>query len=213
MWAKLAKKTLNIRGKYALMLLCFLLLAHPAAAVRVAVVIDTPGQLIAKCVTTSPDANAYAIMQQTGQNIAWAYYGQALGHGLCSITGIGCPSSNCYCDPDSYWNFYAKEAGGEWTYSAVGFDGGTSCAEHYCAEEGEMLGFAYGSYGTAPAGYTFGEHAGRWRALRERIARGGNRLHKQLDGRQCRAGGCYSADKRVDHILGDLFAPAPMHHL
>jgi hypothetical protein len=157
MWAKLAKKTLNIRGKYALMLLCFLLLAHPAAAVRVAVVIDTPGQLIAKCVTTSPDANAYAIMQQTGQNIAWAYYGQALGHGLCSITGIGCPSSNCYCDPDSYWNFYAKEAGGEWTYSAVGFDGGTSCAEHYCAEEGEMLGFAYGSYGTAPAGYTFGE--------------------------------------------------------
>jgi len=51
--------------------------------------------------------------------------------------------------------FLRKGNGGEWTYSAVGFDGGASCAEHYCAGEGEMLGFAYGSYGTAPTEYSF----------------------------------------------------------
>lgn len=123
--------------------------------VRVAVVIDTPGQVIAKCITTAKDANAYTIIQQTRQDISWAYYDQSLGHGLCSVSGVGCPSSNCYCDPNSYWNFYAKEAGGVWTYSAVGFDGGTSCTEHYCAEEGDMIGLAYGSYGTAPTGYSF----------------------------------------------------------
>jgi hypothetical protein len=148
---------MNRRERYAIMFLCAFLIAHTASAVRVAVVIDTPGLLITKCVSTVKDANAYTVMEMTGQDISWAYFGQSLGHGMCSITGIGCPSSNCYCDPNSYWNFYAKESGGEWTYSAVGFDGGNSCAEHYCAADGEMLGFAYGSYGTAPIGYSFGD--------------------------------------------------------
>ena len=102
---------INHKERYGLLVLCVFLIAHTAAAVRVAVVIDTPGQLITKCITTTEDSNAYTIMQQTGQDISWTYYGQALGHGLCSITGIGCPSSNCYCDPNSYWNFYAKETG------------------------------------------------------------------------------------------------------
>ena len=146
---------INQKERYAIITFCAFLIMHTATAVRVAVVIDTPGQSIAKCVTTSGDTNAYVILQETGQNISWTYYGQSLGHGLCSITGIGCPSSNCYCNPDSYWNFYVKEQGGEWTYSTVGFDGGSSCSEHYCAADGEMLGFAYGSYGTEPPAYSF----------------------------------------------------------
>jgi hypothetical protein len=141
--------------KNGLIILCAILIAHTASAVRVAVVIDTPGHLIAKCLTVSDDTNAYVILQETGENIAWTYYGQALGHGLCSITGIGCPSSNCFCDPDRYWNLYVKEPGGNWTYSAVGFDGGASCAEHYCAADGQMLGLAYGSYGSMPPAYSF----------------------------------------------------------
>lgn len=139
------------------MLLCALLLAYTACAARVAVVIDTPDQSIAECVTTAEDANAYSVLQETDQEIAWAYYGQALGHGLCSINGIGCPSSNCFCDPNAYWNFYVKEPGSGWTYSAVGFDGGNSCGEHYCAEDGGMLGLGYGSYGSAPEEYSYGE--------------------------------------------------------
>jgi hypothetical protein len=152
---KVKKITNTLKKRYAIMALCALLIAQAAYAIRVAVVIDTPDELIKKCVTTSQDANAYSILQEARQDIAWSYYGQSLGHGLCSISGIGCPSSNCYCDPNAYWNFYSKEVSGEWTYSAVGFDGGSTCSEHYCAEDGEMLGFGYGSYGTTPSAYSF----------------------------------------------------------
>ncbi|MEA3255746.1 MAG: carboxypeptidase-like regulatory domain-containing protein, partial [Candidatus Altiarchaeota archaeon] len=70
---------------------------------------------------------------------------------------VGCPASNCFCNPDEYWNFYIKSGDDSWSYSPVGFDGGESCSEHYCAEEGDVLGFAYGGYGTEPLGISFRE--------------------------------------------------------
>ncbi|MBN2251327.1 MAG: hypothetical protein JW724_04565 [Candidatus Altiarchaeota archaeon] len=138
-------------------LLCALLLAQAACATRVAVVIDMADGTVTRCVSAADNADGYVIFEDAGQDMAWTYYGSSLGHGLCSVNGLGCPSSNCFCNPDAYWNFYVKEAGGEWSYSAVGFDGGSTCSDHYCAADGEMLGLAYGGYGTEPPDYSFSD--------------------------------------------------------
>jgi hypothetical protein len=139
-------------------LLCCLILISAAEAARVAIVVDLANQTYTKCVTVSDNADAYKVIQQVNLNISWSPYGGALGHGLCGINEIGCPSENCYCDASKYWGFYVKEKTGEnWSYSQTGFDGGTSCSEHYCAQDGDMIGLAYGEYGTKPKEYMFNE--------------------------------------------------------
>jgi hypothetical protein len=143
------------RLTYGLTLLCALLIAQQAYASRVAVVIDMPDGPVTRCVPAIENENGYLVLEDAEQNAVWSYYGQALGHGLCGINGIGCPASNCYCDPSAYWNYYVKEPGGDWEYSQTGFDGGSSCSEHYCASDGDMLGLAYGNYGSEPSGYSF----------------------------------------------------------
>jgi hypothetical protein len=146
-----------MKAKYAagLTILCAFLLAHAASAARVAVVIDMPDGSITKCVPASENENGYDVLEDAGERAVWSYYGSALGHGLCGINGLGCPASNCYCGSSAYWNFYVKEPGKAWEYSRVGFDGGSSCSEHYCASDGDMIGFEYGSYGSQPEDYSF----------------------------------------------------------
>jgi len=135
-----------------------LLLAHTAGASRVAVVVDLTDQIYTKCVTVPEDTDGYQTMEETDLDIAWSYFGQSLGHGLCSMNDVGCPSADCFCDPNAYWNFYVKDANASsWAYSQVGFDGGSTCSEHYCAADGETLGFGYGGYGTQPPEYSFGD--------------------------------------------------------
>jgi len=138
--------------------MCSLLLVYAASAARVAVVVKFPDQTQTRCVTAPQGTDAYRILEDLDFNAAWSYYGQSLGHGLCGISGTGCPSTNCYCNPNEYWNFYVKGSGGaQWTYSQVGFDGGASCNDHYCAADGDMIGLGFGTYGTEPAAYSFDE--------------------------------------------------------
>ncbi len=126
-------------------------------AVRVAVAVDFPdGHSVTKCLSVNDSADGYFILNGMGLEVSWGAPG-AYGHGLCAINGTGCPSSNCFCNPDTYWNFYIKENMAVlWDYSSVGFDGG-DCMTHYCAIDGEVLGFAYGKYGTKPKNYGFSE--------------------------------------------------------
>jgi hypothetical protein len=139
-------------------LTCLLLLINFAEAARVAVVVDLHNQTYTKCVTVSDNADAYKVIQETSLDIAWSYFGGSLGHGLCGINEVGCPSENCYCDASKYWGFYVKQkTSGSWSYSQTGFDGGTSCSEHYCAKDGDMIGLAYGEFGTKPTEYEYNE--------------------------------------------------------
>lgn len=151
--------------KFGIVLVLFSLLTllPIVGAVRVAVFVDIPDQdTFTKCLSVDSDTNGYEILEKTGLDIEWSTPGP-WGHALCSIEGIGCPSSNCFfCDASAggtiYWNFYIKESEKDsWSYSPVGFDGGTSCSEHYCAKEGDALGFAYGPYGTKPGSYSFND--------------------------------------------------------
>jgi len=149
----------NKKGRnWVFALLCALLIVNTVAASRVAVVVGLSDQAYTKCVTVPQNTDAYQILEETSLNVVWSYYGQSLGHGLCGINGTGCPETNCYCDPNEYWNFYTKQnLNDPWTYSMVGFDGGSTCNDHYCAVDGGMLGLAYGVYGTQPASYSFND--------------------------------------------------------
>lgn len=147
-WRKMGKKFVAI-GIAILLLVC------NVSAIRVGVVVEFPdGGIFKKCLTVAEDTNGYEIMERTGLRIEWSDPGM-YGHALCAIEDAGCPSSNCWCSSD-YWGFYTLNVReGSWSYSPVGFDGGSSCSEHYCARDREVLGFAYGSFGTKPSLFSF----------------------------------------------------------
>jgi len=153
--------------KKVLILLLVGILACSASAIEVGVAVRySSGTEYTKCVSVSQGADGYEVLQATSLDIDWDYYNALFGHSLCGIEDIGCSSSNCYCGGDSYWGFMMKSSGeSSWTYSPVGFDGGDSCWNgelsswdgHYCAEADDVIGLAWGTYGTQPTNYDFDE--------------------------------------------------------
>jgi len=130
-------------------------------AIKVGVILTFPdGTTQTECIDATTNQNAYEILEKTGINMEWSYH-PIWGHGLCGINGFGCPADNCWCTSD-YWGFYIADKG-SWKYSPVGFDAGDECWNrdwnsfdgHYCASEGDMLGLAYGPYGTKPEKASF----------------------------------------------------------
>jgi hypothetical protein len=96
--------------KNTCVILCLIILSFAACshAARVGIVVEyPPGGADLRCVSVPEDASGYDVMQASGLNVAWAYF-PLLGHALCSINYVGCPSSNCFCDSNEYWNFYVK---------------------------------------------------------------------------------------------------------
>lgn len=59
---------------------------------------------------------------------------------VCRIDGVGCPSSNCFCqcqgDPCEYWSYWHLQ-NGEWRYSVSG-------AATYEVEQGDVEGWSWG---------------------------------------------------------------------
>jgi hypothetical protein len=133
-----------------------LFLCASAAATQVGVVVEYPdGRIFSTCLAAEEDADGYALLEETGLGFNWSI-SELYGHGLCGIEDVGCSAEDCWCT-DKYWGFYVKKGDGPWEYSAVGFDGGATCQEHYCAKDGDLVGLAYGAYGTKPAEKTFEE--------------------------------------------------------
>lgn len=141
-------------------------LVTTAQAVRVGVVVTfLDGTTQTECASVDENASAYEVLQNTGFSIGWSDTDDpSFGHLICNINGEGCPGDNCFCS-SNYWWIYIKQ-GGLWHESPVGCDGGDTCWNgdwnswdgHICAQEGQMLGFAYGPWGTPlpkPASRTF----------------------------------------------------------
>ncbi|MFH1788512.1 MAG: carboxypeptidase-like regulatory domain-containing protein [Candidatus Altiarchaeota archaeon] len=133
-----------------------------ASAVRVGVVVEFPdGAVTTECIETPAGTDGYQLMEKTSLNIAWSD-GGVWGHGLCGINGTGCPSDDCYCNTEKYWSFHVLNQGA-WSYMPVGWDAGDTCWNgdlnsfdgHYCAQEGEVVGYAYGAWGTKPVHKSF----------------------------------------------------------
>ncbi|MEA3255621.1 MAG: carboxypeptidase-like regulatory domain-containing protein [Candidatus Altiarchaeota archaeon] len=150
-------------GSWLAILALTAFLTNTVGAVRLGVVVELPGdEVYTKCLTVDGNTNGYEIMEETGLDNTWSAPGPG-GHGLCAIEGIGCPSSNCFfCGASEagsiLWRFHLRESGDDsWSESLLWLDGGEGCSKHYCAKEGDLLGFAYGVYGTEPSVISFEE--------------------------------------------------------
>jgi hypothetical protein len=143
---------------WAVVLCIIIFLTGAADASRVAIVITQPqGDTYTKCLSVDQSLNAYEVLKYTGQDITWSSPGP-WGHGLCAISGTGCPEKNCFCDDVNSWRFYLKQwSSDEWTLSMKSFDGGTSCEDRYCAQEGDVIGLAFGPDGTEPVSYKYSD--------------------------------------------------------
>jgi len=143
---------------WTVVLCTIIILAGAAGASRVAVVINQPqGATYTKCLSVDQSLNAYELLEYTGLDITWSSPGP-WGHGLCAIDGTGCPAQNCFCDPENSWRFYLKIwDSNAWTASMKSFDGGGNCDEHYCAQDGDMIGLVYGSDGSEPGSFKYSD--------------------------------------------------------
>jgi len=136
-----------------------------ANAVKVGVLVEFPDKTrITECVDVPENTNGYELMQRTGLNLLWA--GPSMfGHSLCKINGVGTDVSGDYCKyTGKYWGLMLAD-NGAWTYMPVGWDGGDNCwnqdpasfTGHYCAREGDVLGYRFGEWGDMPGFESFEE--------------------------------------------------------
>jgi hypothetical protein len=136
------------------------------AAADVGVVVELPdGTVYTECVDVSDGSSAYSVMQKTDLDLEWSEEGQ-YGRMLCMINGVGDPVAGTMCGySGSYWGFQlALGSASSWHYSPVGFGAGDcwdrdfeSFEGHYCAQHGDVLGFAYGGFGAEPEFFGFDE--------------------------------------------------------
>jgi hypothetical protein len=140
-----------------LSILVILLSIDSVYAARVGLVVEFPNNAVfMECVEVEENANAYEILQESSLKTVWSLHPQH-GHGLCAILDTGCPAENCFCST-RYWNLHIKKQGeNSWSHSPVGFDGGSTCSQHYCAKDGDMVGFTYNIRGEKPGDITFKE--------------------------------------------------------
>jgi len=132
-----------------------LIFASSVSAARVGIVVEYPNKtIVTECVLVRDGSDGYEVLEASHFPLTWSDSGQ-WGHALCAIGDIGCPSDNCFCSTQ-YWGFYLARGGAKrWSYMPVGFDGGEVCwngdlssyVGHYCAQDGDVIGFGYGGFG------------------------------------------------------------------
>ncbi|QLJ52239.1 MAG: hypothetical protein Sv326_0064 [Candidatus Fermentimicrarchaeum limneticum] len=130
------------------LLLMLLVLSGMVFAGRVGLVVQFDGSSVTKeCVEFQNRATAFDILKSSGLGIA-TYQHPLWGVGLCRIGSVGCEPDNCFCKPE-YWGFYYM-VGGKWEYSPVGIG-------DYDVDDGDVLGFRWGNYGSTPEIHTFND--------------------------------------------------------
>jgi len=129
-----------------MIMLCFLILlaaALCASAVEVALVVEFPdGTLETECLDVPDNSNGYETLEASLFDLTWSGAG-IYGHALCKINNIGddLRGNSCAFGSESWGFFSDLDDNGRWAFSSVGFDAPGGCAFHYCADEGDVLGF------------------------------------------------------------------------
>jgi len=131
--------------------LVFILLAATVTAANVCVVVYYPDKTAdSECVDVANNANGYEVLEAASLNIEWKDWGALYGHSLCRINGVGRDVDNCFGNlGDPYWNMNLLE-NNKWNHAMIGFDSSGGCSVHYCAEDNDMIGFAWGTDGAMP---------------------------------------------------------------
>jgi hypothetical protein len=158
----------NKNKVWSLILLTLLLILFAtiatAAKVKVAVVIEIPGEkAFTKCLVVEQGTNAFQILNRSSRDIVWSEEGPS-GHGICSINSVGCPIDDCFCASEQSWHTYLKESGhSSWIdlLQTKSLDGGENCKEHYCAQPGDILSLIYADETTRPQSYSFSQICGK----------------------------------------------------
>jgi hypothetical protein len=103
--------------------------------------------------TTTPIRYVEALIaaeDMGGFKIEWADYG-AMGIALCGVDRPplgtldqdieGCDGSDCFCNPNAFWNYHYLPMGGEWSWNHYG---------DMNLYDGDVGAVVFGAYGTQP---------------------------------------------------------------
>ncbi len=147
--------------------LIILILAASASAAKVGVYVEFPdGGSYSECVDVTEGIDGYQVMQATDLGLMWGGPHALYGHSLCKIEGEGTETTPTGCEfTGEYWNLWIIKSGSSWTSMPVGYDGGDTCWNredyswdgHYCAVDGDVLGFAFGEWNTKPGRVEYGD--------------------------------------------------------
>ena len=144
-------------GVVAWLLALTLLLAAVQEPNRAALVVRFDDERVeTRCVAfDEPALSGYELLQRSGLPLTVDEAG--LGISVCRVDGVGCPSTNCFCqcqgEPCVYWSYW-HQVEGEWRYSAAG-------AAAYQVSDRAVEGWSWGpgsvDDATAPPAITFAE--------------------------------------------------------
>jgi len=128
-----------------------------AQADRIALVIDFPGNVTyTECIEVTNGTDGYDTLNMAGVSLSWGGPHPIYGHSLCKINGIGNEPNAEGCEwGDKSWAYkIIKKGSYSWSDMPVGHDGGEDCWDrtptswsgHYCARDGDVIGYVWGSY-------------------------------------------------------------------
>jgi len=119
------------------------------------------GSADTECVEVAEGADGKEVLEATGWNLLWTP-DSSFGQMICKINDIGTDVGGEFCVySGEFWNFNVIDKG-KWGHSPIGLNGGDTCWNrdfsfsdwtqivHYCARDGDIIGFAFGSPGAEP---------------------------------------------------------------
>ncbi len=150
--------------KVLVCLLFLIFMLQSANAAEVCVVVDyKEDKPDSKCADIDEGKDGYDVLEATGFDILWSPE-SVWGQMVCKINDIGTDvntqTGSCEYSGD-FWNFVLVE-GSKWGHMPVGLNGGDECwnrdfswsdwskVVHYCAKDGDVIGFAFGPEGSEP---------------------------------------------------------------
>lgn len=123
---------------------------------QVGLVIQFPdGSRHLEVVQVPASATTFDVLQAARINLV--SLSTAFGPAVCSINGVGCPATNCFCDPANFWAYYHYDpVAKKWMAAAEGVGS-------YIPADRAVEGFAWSGFDTSfnptvqPPTYTFEE--------------------------------------------------------
>lgn len=98
------------------------------------------GNILVRGVQFTAPISGFAALQATGLEVAYLEF--PFGVAVCSIDGVGCPVSNCFCSSSNFWT-YSQWDGSEWAASQVG-------AADTVLSNGAVEGWRWAPFGSLP---------------------------------------------------------------
>ncbi|MGB9641104.1 MAG: hypothetical protein ACPL4H_09345, partial [Anaerolineales bacterium] len=117
---------------------------------QVGLVVQMNGEIITRCVTVNKDQpTGYDVLAASGLDLITSASG--MGVTVCSIQGVGCPASDCFCQsyspPYYYWSYWHLQ-NGAWIYSNLG-------VSNFKVSPQGVEGWIWGDGKNAPANISF----------------------------------------------------------